>query len=113
METILGATWGEFLFLTVLVFGAGAMMMGRALAETWRPVGQCVAYGLLLGVANRLFGNFFFAHDVLSVSGYVVGAAVLVAIALIAHRITTARKMVLQYPWLYRRSSLFSWRELS
>ena len=113
METILGATWIQFIFLTVIVFGAGAMMMGRALAETWRPVGQCVAYGFLLGVANRLFGNFFFAQSVLSVSGYIVGTAVLIAIALVAYRITRVRKMVLQYPWLYRRESLFSWREIS
>jgi branched-chain amino acid transport system ATP-binding protein len=113
MEAVLGATWIQFVFLTVIVFGGGAMMMGRALAETWRPVGQCVAYGLLLGVANRLFGNFFFAQSVLSVSGYIVGTAVLIAIALVAYRITRVRKMVLQYPWLYRRESLFSWREIS
>ncbi|MGH6932279.1 MAG: DUF6867 family protein [Dongiaceae bacterium] len=113
MGSILGATWGQFVFMTVFVFGFGAMMMGRALAETWRPFGQCIAYGLLLGVANRLFGNFFFAQNVLSISGYIIGTAVLIAVALIAYRITKVRKMVLQYPWLYQRASLFHWRELS
>ncbi|MGH6932523.1 MAG: DUF6867 family protein, partial [Dongiaceae bacterium] len=72
-----------------------------------------IAYALLLAVANRLFGNFFFAQSVLSITGYIVGALVLIAIALISYRVTKARKMVMQYPWLYQRSSLFSWRELS
>ena len=35
----------------------------RALADTWRPAWQNVVYGLLLGVANRLFQNFLFAND--------------------------------------------------
>ena len=113
MESLLGGTWAEFLFLTCVVFGAGAFMMGRALAETWRPVGQCIAYAMLLGVGNRLFSNFFFAQNVLSIPGYIIGTAVLAAIALVAYRITKVRKMVLQYPWLYQRASLFSWREIS
>src|SRR5262249_24032704 len=54
----LGATWLQFLLLTVIVFGFAAFMMGRALGDTWRPRWQNTAYGLLLGVANRLFQNF-------------------------------------------------------
>jgi hypothetical protein len=59
----LGSSWVGFILLTIIVFGFGAMMMGRALAETWRPAWQNVAYGLLLGVANRLFHYFFIADD--------------------------------------------------
>jgi branched-chain amino acid transport system ATP-binding protein len=112
MESILGATAGQFIFFTAIVFGAGAYMMGRSLAETWRPMPQCLPYGLLLGIANRLFGNFFFAHDVLSVSGFAVGTVFLVLVALFAYRTTQARKMVAQYPWLYRRAGLMGWREI-
>ena len=112
MESILGATWLEFIFLTVILFGGAAYMMGLSLAETWRPIGQTVPYGLLLGVANRLFGNFFFAHDVLSISGYVIGTAFLTLVALFAYRTTQARKMVAQYPWLYQRAGLMGWRKI-
>jgi branched-chain amino acid transport system ATP-binding protein len=37
----------------------------------------------------------------------------LIGIALLAYRITQAQKMVAQYPWLYQRTGLLSWRELS
>ena len=112
MESILGATPGQFLFLTVILFGGAAYMVGLSLAQTWRPIGQVVPYGFLLGGANRLFGNFFFAHDVLSVPGYAVGTVFLVLVALFAYRTTQARKMVAQYPWLYRRVGLMGWRKI-
>lgn len=109
----LGSSWSGFILLTVIVFGFGAMMMGRALGETWRPAWQNVVYGLLLGVANRLFHNFFLADDPLNLPSYVLQTAVLIGIALLAYRITRAQKMVAQYPWLYQRAGLLSWREIS
>jgi hypothetical protein len=109
----LGATWLQFAVLTVVAFGGAAFMMGRALADTWRPNWQNVAYGLLLGVANRLFQNFLNSNDVLNLMAYAIGTAVLVAIAVTAYRATQAHKMVTQYPWLYERAGPFSWRQLS
>ncbi|HZF34093.1 MAG TPA: hypothetical protein VE914_09845 [Candidatus Angelobacter sp.] len=109
----LGAELFRFLGLTVVVFGGAAAVMGRALADTWRPSWQNVAYGLLLAIANRLFQNFLFANDVLNLVAYGVGAAVLIGLALLAYRATQAHKMVAQYPWLYERSGAFTWRELS
>ena len=112
-QNILDGSLGGFLLLTVIFFGFGAMMMGRALAETWRPVWHNIAYGLLLGVANRLFHNFFLADDLLNLPSYVFQTAILIVISLIAYRVTLAQKMVTQYPWLYQRTGLFSWRDLS
>lgn len=109
----LGGSWAAFIVVTLIVFGFGAVMMGRALADTWRPLWQNVAYGLLLGVANRLFHNFFFADDVLNLPAYVIQAALLIGTALLAYRATLAHKMVNQYPWLYERAGLFGWRKLS
>ena len=109
----LGAGLLEFIALTVVAFGGAALMMGRALADTWRPGWQNIAYCLLLGVANRLFQNFLFANDVLNLVAYVIGTAVLIAAAVVAYRATLAHKMVTQYPWLYQRTGLFSWRQLS
>lgn len=112
MTDILAVSWPVFIGLTVILFGGAAFMMGQALAETWRPIGQCVTYGLLLTVGERLTGNFLFASDVLSITGYVSHAAVLVLIALGAYRMTRVRKMVSQYPWLYERDGPFAWREI-
>jgi branched-chain amino acid transport system ATP-binding protein len=112
-QNTLDGSLGGFLLLTVIFFGFGALMMGRALAETWRPFWHNIAYGLLLGVANRLFHNFFLADDLLNLPSYVFQTAILIVISLIAYRVTLAQKMVTQYPWLYQRTGLFSWRDLS
>jgi hypothetical protein len=40
----------------------------------------------------------------------VIDAAVLMLIAAFAFRLTRARKMVSQYPWLYERVGVFGWR---
>jgi hypothetical protein len=121
MEFILGESIPVFIGLTICLFGGASFLMGQALGETWRPAWQCVTYGLLLTVAERLADNFLFAARIIPLSfsdvgpivGYISHAIVLIGIALIAHRLTRARKMVTQYPWLYARSGLFGWKEIS
>ncbi|MGH6926757.1 MAG: DUF6867 family protein, partial [Dongiaceae bacterium] len=54
-----------------------------------------------------------FGGELLSVIGYLVDTAILMSFALFAYRVTRARKMTSQYPWLYERSGLFTWREKS
>jgi hypothetical protein len=127
MEFILGESIPVFIGLTICLFGGAAFLMGQALGETWRPAWQNVTYGLLLTVAERLADNFLFAAKIVpfgfsenglvihwdGMVGYLSHAIVLIGIALIAHRLTRARKMVTQYPWLYARSGLFRWKEIS
>lgn len=109
----IGGGWVSLIVLTVFAFGFGALMMGRALADTWRPAWQTIAYGLLLGVANRLFHNFLASGDLLNLPAFVFHTAILVVIALVTYRATKAHKMVMQYPWLYARSGPLGWREIS
>jgi branched-chain amino acid transport system ATP-binding protein len=108
----LGAGWLQFGILTVVVFGFAAFMMGRALADIWRPSWQIIVYGALLGLANRLFQNFLCGNDPINLIAYVIGVAVLLGIAFVAFRATQAHKMVMQYPWLYERTGPFSWRKI-
>jgi len=112
MTDILAVSWPVFIGLTLILFGGAAFLMGQALGETWRPAWQNMTFGLLLTVGDRLAGNFLFGSDIISVSGYVTHAAVLILIALAAHRLTRARKMVNQYPWLYERTGPFGWRDI-
>jgi len=109
----LGAAWWQFGLLTIFLFGGASFMMGRALADTWRPNWQNVAYGVMLGIANRLFQNFLCGNDVINLVAYVIGTAFLTAVAVTAYRATQAHKIVSQYPWLYERAGPFSWRQLS
>jgi hypothetical protein len=100
-----------FLGLTLILMGATAFATGAAIARTWRPWPQTVAYGLLLGVADRFLAFALFQESLLSPTGYAADTAWLVAIGLAAWRITRARQMCVQYPWLHERTGLFSWRE--
>jgi len=101
---------GEFFGVSIVLFGFAAFLMGQAIGETWRPAWQNVGYGLFLAAGNHFIDCALFGKDWLSYTHYLVDAAVIIGIALFAHRVTLARKMVQQYPWLYQRSGLLSWR---
>ena len=110
MEALLGTTPGVSFTVTVVVMGFAAFMTGQALAGTWKSMWQVVLYCLLLGLGDRFLIFSLFEGELLSLSGYVIDSAVLVAISLFAYRLTQARKMTSQYPWIYERAGLLSWR---
>lgn len=89
-----------FLLVTVLLGGGAAWATGNALAQTWRPVWQLVAYTLLLAGAVRFFHHALFAEPLLAPANYVIDWAVLIALALAGYRVTRARQMRRQYGWL-------------
>lgn len=101
-----------FIGVTVLFMGGCAFMAGQALASTWRPLWQVFPYALGLGLGDRFLGFALFGGNLLSLPGYVTDAAVLLIITLAAYRLTQARRMVEQYPWLYRRQGLFGWSSI-
>ena len=111
MESLLGTTPAVFVLVTVVVMGFAAFMTGQALAATWKPLWQVVFYCLLLGLGARFLIYSLFGGTLLSLSGYLADAAVLVALGLFAFRLTRVRKMTSQYPWIYERAGLLGWRE--
>ncbi|HWK45699.1 MAG TPA: hypothetical protein VNT30_13345 [Stellaceae bacterium] len=111
MGDLFGTSLGGFLGLTVVMFGGASFMTGQALADTWRPYRQMLLYSLLLGAGDR-FLVWGLAHgELLSLPGYILDTLVIVFTGSLAYRVTQARKMVVQYPWLYERAGLFQWRE--
>ncbi len=98
-----------FIGVTLLLMGGCAFMAGQALASTWRPLWHCIPYALGLGLADRFLGFALFGGQLLSPGGYITDSLVVTAIILAAYRITQARRMVQQYPWLYERNGLFGW----
>jgi hypothetical protein len=111
LETLLGGTLGSFLGLTVVLSGGAAAIAGQALARNWRPIRQLVPYALLLAAGDRFLVFALFDGELLSISGYVIAAAVDVACTLVSYRLTAVQRMVEQYPWLYERAGPFEWRE--
>jgi branched-chain amino acid transport system ATP-binding protein len=111
MEEILGARLPVFLGLTVVLFGGAAFMTGQAMARNWRPAWQLVPYALLLGLGDRFLVYALFAGELLSPIGYLLHSLVLLAVAAFAYRVTRVHRMLAQYPWMYERAGLLSWRE--
>lgn len=111
MEALLGTSVGVFVGVTVGVMGFAAYMTGQALANTWKPMWQPIVYGALLGAGARFLIYALFGGKLLSLSGYLIDSTALMLIGLFAYRVTQARKMVTQYPWLYEQAGLFGWRQ--
>ena len=111
MESILGSELSVFIGVTVVLFSGAAWMTGRALALTWKSMWFTVPYSLLLSAGARFLTYALFAGTLLSASGYLVSTAVLWLAMLVAYRLSRAHQMVQQYPWMYERRGLFSWRQ--
>ena len=110
MNELLGTSFQVFFILTVIIIGFAAYMTGQALGNSWKPVWQLIFYNLLLGIADRFLTYALFGGELLSLSGYLIDTAVLIAISLFAYRINRVNRMVNQYPWLYERVGPFGWR---
>jgi len=108
---ILGTTFPVFIGVTLVSMGSCAILMGREVAHAWRPASYTLPYALLLGVADRLIVYAMFDGQWSSVSGFAIDTLFILLAAALAYQVTFAAQMVRQYPWLYRRSLLFSWRK--
>lgn len=99
-----------FLLVTVTMGGWAAWMAGRAVAITWRPALQLVAYILVLGLAIRFIHFALFQATLLTLHYYVADTLVLMAFGFAGWRYNRARQMTTQYRWLYERTGPFTWR---
>lgn len=111
METLMGSTIPVFVGVTVVLFGGAGWLAGRALATAWKPLGHVVPYGILMGFGARFLTYALFQGTFLSWSGYVISTIVIIAFLCVAHRFYYTRQMVRQYPWMYERRWLLTWRE--
>jgi hypothetical protein len=109
-QALLGTSFGVFFAITALLTGFAAFMTGQAIANTWRPYWQVLVYCALLGAVARFLIYGLFNGALWSWSGYLIGTGLLMLIGTFAFRLTRARRMVLQYPWLYKRTGPFSVR---
>jgi hypothetical protein len=110
MSDVVGTTLGVWLGITIVIMGFAAFMTGHALANTWRPRWQVAVYCFLLGFVDRFLIWGLFRGEPWLLSGYVIDTAFLIGLGLLSYRLTETRKMVTQYPWLYERAGLLSWR---
>jgi len=111
LETLIGSSLPVFIGLTLVLLGAAAWMMGRAVAESWKPRWHILPYALLLAATNRFLAFALFEERLLAPLPFVLASLVMIGIGAFAWRTAHVAKMVRQYPWLYERQGIFSYRE--
>ncbi|MBV9395330.1 MAG: hypothetical protein JOZ84_13065 [Methylobacteriaceae bacterium] len=99
-----------FLLLTCVLGGAAAFATGRAIALTWRPFWQALAYMIPLTAAVRFLHYALFAEDILAMGPALLGFAILLAIAALAFRLIQARQMTTQYPFAFTAAGPLTWQ---
>jgi hypothetical protein len=110
-EDVVGSvSWPVFVGVTLVMFGWLAFMAATALARMWRPWWSNIVYGLILGVADRVLEMMLYGGSLLSLRGYLIDTVYIVVMMLLSYRAAFARRMLLQYPWLYERAGPFGWR---
>ena len=103
-------SFGVFLLVTVILGGGASALAARAIAATWRPWWQVVAYSLILAMAVRFFHYALFDGTLLSPHYYLVDYAVCLTLGGLGFRAARAAQMVSQYRWLYGRDGPMRWR---
>lgn len=110
MEAFLGSSPGVFVGFVVVFVGGAAFLAGRSLADEWRPAWQVLFACAGLTLAGRFLVYALFEGQLLHVMGLISTFVVVTTIGLMAWRLTRVRKMIVQYPWIFERSSLWSYR---
>jgi hypothetical protein len=103
-------SFGVFLLITVVLGGGAAAVAGRAIAQTWRPWWQIVAYMLILACAVRFFHFALFDGTLLSLHYYLADAAVCLIAGLAGFRAERRVQMLNQYRWINAPAGPLSWR---
>ncbi|OWV93610.1 DUF6867 family protein [Rhizobium sp. R693] len=100
----------QFLFVTCLLGGWAAWMTGKAAARTWTSYLKLFFYILGLGVGIRFIHHALFQGSMVSIHYFIVDIIVLMILGFLGYQYTRTNQMVGQYRWLYRKTSLFSWK---
>jgi len=103
-------SFGVFVLVTLILGGGAAALAGRAVATTWRPWWQVIAYTLILGAAVRFIHFSLFGGTLLSLQYYLVDSAFCMAFGFAGFRKTRIAQMVQHYRWLYEPYGPVRWR---
>ncbi|HMF22765.1 MAG TPA: hypothetical protein VKG24_11645 [Pseudolabrys sp.] len=103
-------SFGVFLLVTIILGGGAAALTGRAIATTWRPEWQLVAYSLILAGAVRFIHYSLFGGTLLSLHYYLVDSLFCIAFTFLGFRAARSSQMVNQYRWLNEAAGPMRWR---
>jgi hypothetical protein len=99
-----------FVLVTIVMGGAAAWQMGRAVAQTWRPFTILPVYVTLLTCGVRFVHFAMFQGTLLSLHYFVVDFMMLFIATMIGWRMQRAQQMRTQYSFAFEGSGPLSWR---
>ena len=108
---LVGSTLGDFIFVSLILGGGAAYLTGQGVAREWGQPVNLIAWSLAIAFGTRFLHYALFDGLFIAPLGYLLDAALFWLVSNAAFRMTRAAKMVAQYPWLYERSGLFTWRQ--
>jgi hypothetical protein len=100
----------QIILVTGVLGGGAAVLAGRAIAQTWRPWWQIIAYMMILGGAVRFFHFSLFSGTLLSLHYYLVDSAVCLLAGFAGYRAARKAQMLNQYSWINEPAGLMRWR---
>jgi hypothetical protein len=103
-------SFGVFVLVTIILGGGAALLAGRAIAATWRPWWQVVAYGFVLAGAVRFIHFSLYGGTFLSLHYYLVDTVFCIVFGYLGFKAARARQMITQYRWLNQSDGLMRWR---
>ncbi|HEY6383511.1 MAG TPA: hypothetical protein VIY07_17120 [Pseudolabrys sp.] len=103
-------SFGVFVLVTIILGGGAAILAGRAIAATWRPWWQVVAYGFVLAGAVRFIHFSLYGGTFLSLHYYLVDSVFCIVFGYLGFKAARARQMITQYRWLNESDGLMRWR---
>ncbi|HET9686507.1 MAG TPA: hypothetical protein VFP79_04935 [Pseudolabrys sp.] len=103
-------SFGVFVLVTIILGGGAALLAGRAIAATWRPWWQVVAYGFVLAGAVRFIHFSLYGGTFLSLHYYLVDSVFCIVFGYLGFKAARARQMITQYRWLNQSDGLMRWR---
>jgi hypothetical protein len=109
IQSLIPNLW-TFLLLTCVLGGAAAFATGRAIALTWRPFWQALAYMIPLAAGVRFLHYALFEEDILAIGPALLALVILAAVAALAFRMVQVRQMTRQYPFAFSAAGPLAWR---
>jgi hypothetical protein len=100
----------SFILITIVMGGGAAWLMGRSIAQTWRPFAILVVYAALLACGIRFIHFAMFESPLLSLRYFIVDYTVILACAVLGWRKRRAEQMASQYAFSFDSAGPFGWR---
>ena len=101
----------QFLFITILLGGAGGIASGRAIANGWKSFTIVPFYMVVLAAVVRFLHYALFGADILAVPAYLLALVILLVAAAYGYRAKRTSQMTTQYSWIYAKSGPLGWAE--